>query len=295
MANEHALVFDCHGDRLLAIVHIPVSVTGDGVLIVVGGPQYRVGSHRQFVLLARALANCGISVFRFDHRGVGDSSGQSRSFLNIDDDIECAIDQFLATCPDVDRLYVLGLCDAASAAMLYACNDSRIVGLILMNPWVRTAAGMAKTLLSSYYSIKLRDVNFWKGIFQDHKKLRTALKSFVLNLATAIGRPATNNIAKTDPGTEFGASDSTDISASAFPARMLAGLEDFDGRLLFILSGNDLTAAEFCNLVRRDKRWARLVTSSSAEWIELPECNHTFSSDKWRNRVATLTASWILK
>jgi len=51
-----------------------------GVLIVVGGPQYRVGSHRQFLLLSRRLAAEGHPVMRFDYRGMGDASGAMRGF-----------------------------------------------------------------------------------------------------------------------------------------------------------------------------------------------------------------------
>ena len=46
-----------------------------GVVIVVGGAQYRVGSHRQFVGLARHLAAHGHPVLRFDFPGMGDSPG----------------------------------------------------------------------------------------------------------------------------------------------------------------------------------------------------------------------------
>ena len=42
-----------------------------GMLIVVGGPQYRAGSHRQFTLLARDVAATGVPTMRFDYRGMG--------------------------------------------------------------------------------------------------------------------------------------------------------------------------------------------------------------------------------
>ena len=70
---EQALVFDCAGERMLGIVAIPEAAQATGVLILVGGPQYRVGSHRQFLLLARRLATDGIAAMRFDFRGMGDS------------------------------------------------------------------------------------------------------------------------------------------------------------------------------------------------------------------------------
>jgi dienelactone hydrolase len=59
--SESALTFNC-ADALGGVLARPEQPTRRGV-IVVGGPQYRVGSHRQFLQLARALAAEG--VFRF--------------------------------------------------------------------------------------------------------------------------------------------------------------------------------------------------------------------------------------
>jgi len=79
--QERASVFGCGGDRLVGILHAPAERARDiGVLVVVGGPQYRVGSHRQFVRMARDFAAAGYPVLRFDHRGIGDSDGAARSF-----------------------------------------------------------------------------------------------------------------------------------------------------------------------------------------------------------------------
>ena len=65
---ETVLSFECDSETLWGIVsHPPANVPRQSlaVLIVVGGPQYRVGSHRQFVLLARALARQGFTAMRF--------------------------------------------------------------------------------------------------------------------------------------------------------------------------------------------------------------------------------------
>jgi hypothetical protein len=51
--SEEPLLFRCENARLVGILHRPAEQRTRGVLLVVGGPQYRVGSHRQFVLLAR--------------------------------------------------------------------------------------------------------------------------------------------------------------------------------------------------------------------------------------------------
>ena len=75
--NENAIRFDCNGAPLVGILHKPERRTKRGILIAVaGGPQYRVGGHRQLVLWARRMAAEGYAVFRFDYRGWGDSDAR---------------------------------------------------------------------------------------------------------------------------------------------------------------------------------------------------------------------------
>ena len=68
--REEALVFGCGGEALVGVLARPDAPAARGVLIVVGGPQYRAGSHRQFTHLARELARNGIASLRFDYRGM---------------------------------------------------------------------------------------------------------------------------------------------------------------------------------------------------------------------------------
>ena len=153
--NEDPLIFECTADSLVGILSRVGETAPRGVLIVVGGPQYRAGSHRQFTLLARHLAHEAIPVLRFDYRGMGDSTGDIRSFEHISEDIRCAIDRFFAEVPGLRDVAIWGLCDAASAALFYACGDPRVSGLVLANPWVRTPEGEAKTYLKHYYRQRL--------------------------------------------------------------------------------------------------------------------------------------------
>src|SRR5262249_34163772 len=136
-AVEDAVSFRVAGDRVLGVLHHARQPAACGVLLLVGGPQYRVGSHRQFVLLARHLAAAGVPVLRFDYRGMGDSEGGAVSFDGADADIAAAIDEFSRRVPALRRVALWGLCDAASAALMYAFRDSRVSGLVLLNPWVR--------------------------------------------------------------------------------------------------------------------------------------------------------------
>jgi exosortase A-associated hydrolase 1 len=123
--REAPVVFTCCGEEVSGIIHQAENPIGLGVLLVVGGPQYRVGSHRQFVLLARFLAENGVTVFRFDYRGMGDSTGLIQDFEQANADIKAAVGFFLSEVKNVQRLILWGLCDAASASCFYAAKEER--------------------------------------------------------------------------------------------------------------------------------------------------------------------------
>ena len=100
---------------------------------MVGGPQYRVGSHRQFVLLARDLAADGFPVFRFDYRGMGDSEGEFRGFEHVEDDIAAAVEAFRSASPGLREIVLWGLCDGTRTSqagfkpffeLLFRCSSA---------------------------------------------------------------------------------------------------------------------------------------------------------------------------
>jgi pimeloyl-ACP methyl ester carboxylesterase len=111
---ETPLTFQCHGEQLVGILHHPINPITRGLVIIVGGPQYRVGSHRQFTLLARDLARNRVPVIRFDYRGMGDSEGQGVTFEEIGPDIEAAIDILLSHFPSLKEVILWGVSRYAS-------------------------------------------------------------------------------------------------------------------------------------------------------------------------------------
>ena len=74
---------------------------------------------------------------------------------------------------------------------------------------------------------------------------------------------------------------------------MEEGLRRFRGRLLLILSGNDLVAQEFKTLVAGSRRWSALLEERRVTRRDLSEANHTFARREWRDQVAQWTAEWL--
>ncbi len=279
--NEIPKVFACQGESLMGVLHHVSNDQKIGVVIIVGGPQYRVGSHRQFVLLARYLAKQKIPVLRFDYRGMGDSSGTLHDFDSVKDDIRAAIDVLMNAQPSLEKVVLWGLCDAASASLMYAGSDKRVSGLILLNPWVRTEAGEARAYLKHYYIKRFLTKAFWAKVFSGKFNLYASLRSF-LSLTKAV-RQSSEKLSAANQ----------DDDARPLPERMLSGLKQFAGQSLVILSGQDLTADQFRDLVASSADWRNTLKQKSVELKNVEEANHTFSSENWRGLVEKMSCEWI--
>lgn len=278
--REQAIVFPCAGEQLLGIITNPES-GNTGVLIVVGGPQYRVGSHRQFLLLARALAAAGYPAMRFDYRGMGDSTGDLRNFETVDADIAAAIDAFTAACPCVVRIVLWGLCDAASAALLYwdSTRDQRIGGLTLLNPWVRSEATLARAHIKHYYAQRLLRPEFWRKLLGGQLGIGRAIGGFLNSLRQS--RQVGSNIGGQ--------------AQLSFQERMLRGLGEFPGAVLLILSGDDYTAKEFIESTKASAAWQSVLSGGNIATRDVAGADHTFSSAEWRHVVEEATLAWLQK
>ena len=290
MSSEIPISFRCGDADLVGMVHRPDHPSGGtthgaprrGVLIVVGGPQYRIGSHRQFLLLARALSDAGIAAMRFDYRGLGDSGGDFAGFENIDDDIRAAADAFQQAVPELEEVFLWGLCDAASAILFYAPGDSRITASVLLNPWVRSETGYAKTQLRHYYLRRLTSREMWSKIFRGRFRLFDSLGSFFGTVRTATSESKSED---DNAGDNAGGNPLAD--------RMADGLAQYARPVLLIMSGNDLTAREFDDAVKASPRWQELIADGRMTRRDLPAADHTFSRRAWRDDVAEITIDWI--
>ncbi len=286
--TEIPLIFSCEENSLCAMAHIPQPSKQCGVLIVVGGPQYRVGSHRQFLLLARDLASNGFPVLRFDYTGMGDSEGEQKTFENIDADLRAAIDAFYQQHFDLKHIVIWGLCDAASAALFYAYQDQRVKGLILLNPWVYTTQGAAKTYLKHYYLQRLLSRELWSKIFSGKFDAVASIASLVSMIKKMLSVSPSENIDKEHTNAIQAISPDLPL-----PERMKQGLERFKYPVLCILSGNDLTASEFKELIVADSGWQQLFNQQRVQRLNFDESDHTFSRAVWRNQVSKWTLDWL--
>lgn len=285
--TEYAVAYPCGSDTLVGIVHKPENPKRRGVLMVVaGGPQYRVGGHRQLTLWARRLCAEGHPVFRFDNRGVGDSHGEYLGYQHLDDDITVSVARFFAEVPEMDELVLWGECNAASAIVFYAYRDKRVKGTVLLNPWARTDAGEARAILRFYYLHRLMEPTFWKKVLSLKFNPLTSFKS-ALELVTRVRKEKQSEQKTNDAGLDAAIPHDLPL-----PQRLLIGFQRFGGATLLVLSGRDLIAREFEELLANPE-WQKSMQDKALSRLDLPDADHTFSSAATRGQVVEKSVQWL--
>lgn len=279
--TREALVRSCAGDEMLGVLYRPTAATEIkqvGVVLLVGGPQVRTGSHRQLSRLAAALASQGYPALTTEVRGMGDSDGQARSFEALDDDIAQWVQALTQACPSLGGVVLWGLCDAASAALMYVHRrgDDVVVGLALANPWVRSEEGLARVHLKHHYRSRLADLAAWRRVLAPARlvqSVRDLLRTLWLGW---FPRPGAGRA-----GEHF-----ISTMARAWQRRQPK---------LVILSGNDHTAREFEGLVASDPAWQGALSRPDVDLTRVPDADHTFSSAAWREAVEEQTLRWLAR
>ena len=226
MSRTH-IAFDCSGSQLIGTLDRAEGGDAVGVLLVSGGSEIRCGTWGGQAQLAARLAAAGITVFRFDRRGIGDSEGANAGFRNTCDDIAAALSAFRIAAPELRRVIAFGNCDAASALMLNAARLSdgafALDGLVLANPWTiddaDAAPAHAPAALRARYLSKIKDPRELLRLLSGKINLGSLLRG----LRASASAPAGSGLAR----------------------EMVAGLAGFGGKVTILLASGDRTAQMF--------------------------------------------------
>ena len=189
-----------------------------GLLIVSGGNEIRIGAHRGMARLAATVAAQGHPVFRFDRRGIGDSTGENGGYASSGPDIRAAIVAFRKAAPQLTHIVAFGNCDAATALVIHRA-EAAIDALVLANPWVipPTDDLPPPAAIKDRYSRRLRDPAAWAALLTGKIDMRA--------LGRGLGRLALPK-KHSDLATAFAAA----LNAAPLPTTIL--LAERDGTAL---------------------------------------------------------------
>lgn len=270
---EQTAQFECDGRRLYGILHLPdrPQVIERVVLMVVGGPQTRIGSHRLYVHLARFLCAQDIAVFRFDYAGIGDSEGAWRGYKFAGPSISAAIDFLFKEIPLLKDVILWSLCDGATACAMFGQHQPHcIAGMILCNPYLHSAASQAKTILRHYYAKRILEKDFWQKVVARRLNMRDSLASF----GGLVKQSQNSN------GKAAAAYHPEEYTGEIHPEELVHGLVSFRQPIHFFLSTADLTAMQFRDFCKRQKKLQTAFKTRRYTIAYIDAADHTFSNNQ---------------
>lgn len=219
------VTFPCAGETLVGTLDEAGGTTG--LLIVSGGNEIRIGAHRGMALLAARLAQtANVPVFRFDRRGIGDSTGYNGGFASAAADITAAVAAFRTAAPHVGAIAAFGNCDAASAILLH--GGGAFHRLLLANPWVVEQADALPpaAAIRARYAARLRDPANWQRLLRGNVNLSKLIKG-LWKISSTPSQDDTN-----------------------LPGRLFAALKAHPSAHIILAKG-DATAIAFVDAARR--------------------------------------------
>lgn len=252
--------FRC-GDALLAGT-LDEGAGTTGLLIVSGGNEVRHGAHRGMAVLARAVAQQGTPVFRYDRRGVGDSEGENRGFACAGDDLRAAAAAFRAQAPRVTRLYALGNCDAASLLALEG-RSAGIARVLLANPWTIEPASSEDELptaaaIRAGYAQQLRDPAEWRRLLSGGIDIGKAIRGLWKIMRTP-----------SQPG--------------ALATRVTDAIADWGSDATVLLARDDNTARAFADATR----------AHAIQTLTIDTSSHSFARAVDKRALTDIVTRWV--
>lgn len=225
------------------------------VILFNAGMVQRSGPHRGSVQLARALAERGFAVLRFDQSGLGDSPVSAQASGNRrGEELAAAIDLLVAE-TGARRFVIGGICSAADNAFRLAAIEPRVHGLLMLDGLAyRTPGWWLRHLPPRLRPRKLW--NWWR---------------------------------QRGPGDDM--ANFRDFPTRAQAAAQMQAMVARGMRMLFVYTGGAYRyfnhAGQFAACLGRAARSPRV---SLAYW---PDCDHTFYLARDRARLQALAGDWL--
>jgi uncharacterized protein len=296
-----------HGLQLFGVVHRPAVASSDklAVLLLSPGVKMRVGPQRLYLKLTSRLLELGLTVFRFDFHGLGDSEGTLPEELLRDVYNHIEVGRFVDDSIDAmdwmeqnygcDRFIVSGLCGGAITGLLTGERDSRVAGLLALGitPVLASRAAEASLYMTigqlesqqQMYLKRLLSPQAWYRLFTlqtDNRLIRRMIGHW---LRKSVGRTPT--IATVPP-------PEGDNANPLFPPAFFKMLSTRRPMLL-VFGGSDRLQWEYEEKFVSRYRERLDAMPPLAEVHVVEHANHVLSLPEWQNEMLQLATRWVRK
>lgn len=243
------------------------------VIMVSGGFQYRAGAHRSHVQWARHLAAAGITVFRVDLSGTGDSQGEITP-LNEPAKVLVELRATLNS-QGIQRVVFWGLCDGASRILAHADALSSDA-MMLINPWLDDETAALESKAKHYYKDRLKSPEFWRKILTLQFNWASSIAEFSSTYAKLRQSKQTQQ-----PATEHESKPNQTVSE-----QMRDALVHLQTPMLVMISRSDATGEAFVCFAKQHN-----INNAHITWQYLDNADHTLS--KGQDEAIHIATQWL--
>lgn len=262
---------------LIGILTRPASTerAGDRAVVFLNtGVIHRVGHHRMFVTMARAVARAGYFAVRFDFSGVGDSGPRTDGLSPVESclaDIGEVLD-WLEQEKGIRQIVLVGLCSGADQAILYGHSDPRVTALVLIDPTIPATSRYYR----HYIRQRLIDPSNWIGVLTGRSFILRSLAEELRHML----RPSRDLRQVTLQNLRFHpVLEQSYRNSVARGIRMLAAFSQDSTRQTY----REQILEAFPNLAFGDRLQLEFFRDS----------DHTFSAKPDRERLVELILTWL--
>jgi uncharacterized protein len=306
VGHQKAVTFkNRNGLRLFGVLHTPAGKPpGDLVVLLLSpGVKMRVGPQRLYLRLTELFLALGLTVFRFDFHGLGDSEGALPEerlkdvYSNIelgrfvDDSIDAM--NWMEHSYGCRRFLLSGLCGGAITALLTGGRDQRVVGVhglgmtaVLAAPAADQSRYMTIGEIEAQQSVYLRRVlspNAWYRLLTLQTDNRLIKRMMGLWIRKLFGRRPTPPAA---------APPEDDNANPLFPPAFFNMVST--GRpMLFVFGGGDRLHWEYEEkfVARHRERLASMPKLVEEHVVQL--ANHVLSLREWQDEMLDVSNRWL--
>jgi uncharacterized protein len=293
-----------NGLTLFGVLHPGAGQSSDlAILLLSPGVKMRVGPQRLYNRMTELFVSLGITVFRFDFYGLGDSEGSLAEPLLKDVYNHIEVGRYIADTIDAmdwlqqhhgaRRFIASGLCGGAITGLLAGNQDSRIVGLLALgitpllasrsaNPGTYMTHGQLREMREWYFA-KLVSPRAWARLLTFQSDYKVIWKSVTLPWRKR----------KAPPQPEQQASPAElDNANPLFPLAFFRMLETRRPMLL-VFGGSDRLQFEFEEkfISRYRARLSSLPPKYDVHVVK--DANHVLSFNEWQIEMLGVSEKWL--
>ena len=292
------------GLRLFGILESPgARPDPDGlvVLLLSPGVKMRVGPQCLYRRMADSFLALGLTVFRFDCHGLGDSEGDLQETLLRDVYNHIEVGRFIDDTRDamdwMERTYgsrrfvASGLCGGAVTGLLAGERDTRIVGLLGLGLTVSLASKTADASrymttgqlndMQRLYVTRLFNPQAWYRLLTLKADYRLIWRMLVHAVRERTGAPPAPVTA------------SVDDNANPLVPPAVFSLLSSQRPLLLVFGGSDRLQWEFEEkfVARHGERLAALPQLCDVHVVQF--ANHVLTAAEWQQEMLDVSAAWL--